>query len=132
MEVPSKHFSELNKIISRFIWQGKKIGIYVKLPKEEGGMVLPKLKAYYSAAQIKPLINICTPTYQARWKDIELSLINDPPISAVLPHKNLAGFIHDVKNPFLKAQLKIWNTVRDEYKLEDKLQMIHWCVYACA
>lgn len=51
--------------------------------------------------------------------------MNDPPIHAVLPHKNLMGFINDAKNPLLNALLKIWNTISDEYKLEDKLQIIH-------
>lgn len=55
--------------------------------------------------------------------------MNDPPIHAVLPHKNLMGFINDAENPLLKAQLKIWNTIRDEYELEDKRQIIQWCAY---
>lgn len=52
--------------------------------------------------------------------------MNDPTIHAVLPNKNLVGFINKAENPLLKAQLNIWNTIRDEYKLEDKLYIIQW------
>ena len=55
-------------------------------------MALPTLKVYYSAAQIKPVVNICTPTYQAREKDIELYIMNDPPNYAV--HTQKPGGIH--------------------------------------
>lgn len=47
------------------------------------------------------------------------------------PNKNLTGFITDAKNPLIKAQLKIRNTIRDEYKLEDILhiEISQWCTY---
>lgn len=79
---------------------------------EEGGMALPHFRDYFYAAQTKYLINICNPTYQARWKDIELSIMNDPPTQAVLAHKNLGRFIDKVQNSWIKAQLKIWNTIK--------------------
>lgn len=123
VEIPSKQFSEFNKIISRFIWQGKKPRVKLKtlqLPREEGGMALPHFKDYFYAAQIEPSINMCNPTFHARWKDIELSIMNDPPIHAVLAHKNLGRFIDNVQNPWIKVQLKIWNMIREEYKLDHK------------
>uniref|UniRef100_A0A671X9Z4 Reverse transcriptase domain-containing protein n=1 Tax=Sparus aurata TaxID=8175 RepID=A0A671X9Z4_SPAAU len=87
VEIPPKQFSELDKIISRFIWQGKKPRVRFKtlqLPKEQGGMSLPNFKDYFFAAQTRPLINLCNPSFQARWKDIELSSLVDPPIQAAL------------------------------------------------
>lgn len=75
-------------------------------PKRGRRKAPPNLKTHYSAAQIKPLINICTPTFQARWKDIELSIMDDPPIHAVLTHKILVGLINEADNPLLSAQLK--------------------------
>lgn len=132
VEIPLKCWSELDKTISRFIWQGKKPRIKFKtlqLPAEEGGMALPNFRDYFYAAQTKYLINICTPTYQARWKDIELSIMNDPPTQAILAHKNLGSFIDKVQNSWIKAQLKIWNTIKEKYKLDCKLQIMHWCAY---
>jgi len=73
---------------------------------------LPHFRDYFYAAQSKPLTNICNPKYHARWKDIELSIINDPP-----------------QNPWIKVQLKKWNMIREEYKQDHKLQIIQWCAY---
>lgn len=131
-EIPQTHWSELNKTISRFIWQGKKPRIKLKaveLPKEQGGMALPYFKDYFYAAQTKYLVNLCNPTYQAKWKDIEITLMNDPPLQAILAHKNLGGYIEKTQNLWIKAQLKIWNIIKEEYKLNDKLQIIQWCAY---
>lgn len=61
--------------------------------------------------------------------DIELSIMNDPPIQAVLGNKDLRRFINGVQNPWMKFQLRIWNMVRGEYKLHDKLRIIRWCAY---
>ena len=132
VEVSPKQFSELDKIISRFIWQGKKPRVRFKtlqLPKEHGGMSLPNFKDYFFAGQIRPLIHLCNPSFQARWKDIEVSSEVDPPIQAALPHKQLGGLVDKVQNPWIKVQLKIWNMIKDEYKLNNKLQIIQWCVY---
>ena len=132
VQISPKQFSELNKIISRFIWQGKKPRIRFKtlqLPKEQGGMSLPNFEDYFYAAQIRPLINLCNPSFQARWKDIELSSLADPPLQAALAHKHLGGLIDKVQNPWIKGQLKIWNMIKDEYKLNNKLQIIQWCAY---
>ena len=132
VEISTKQFSEWNKIISRFIWQGKKPRIRFKtmqLTKEDGGMAVPNLKDYYYSAQLRPLTLLCNPEYSARWKDIEVSLIKDPPITAILGNDNLSKFINTVKNPWLKFQIKVWKSVRDEYHLQNKTKVIRWCAY---
>lgn len=92
-------------------------------------MALPNFKNYFYVVQIKPLNNMCTPSYCARWKDIELSIMNDPPIQAVLAHKNLGKLIDNLQNPWIKFNLKIWNMIKREYKLDHKLQILQWCAY---
>lgn len=72
---------------------------------------------------------MCNQNYHARWKDIKFSLIKDPPIQAVLGNKDLEKFINSVQNPWIKFQLKVWNSVREEYELQDKLRIIRWCAY---
>lgn len=55
-------FQEFDKLISRFIWQGKGPRIHYKtlqLAKNKGGLSLPNAKKYYHAVQIKTLVNIC-------------------------------------------------------------------------
>lgn len=74
-EITKKQFLEWDKMISRFIWLGKKPRIRFKilqLSKENGGMAVPHLRNYFYSAQIKPLINLCNTNYSARWKDIEV------------------------------------------------------------
>lgn len=55
--------------------------------------------------------------------------MGDIPVHAVLAYKNLETFIDNVQNPWIKAQLKIWNMLRGEYKLVYKLQIIQQCAY---
>ena len=45
---------------------------------------LPCLQDYYHAAQLRPLICLCSPTYTAAWKDIEGTTIKGIPITALL------------------------------------------------
>lgn len=132
VEIPTKQFSEWDNIISRFIWQGKKPRIRFKtlqLSKERGGMGVPNLKDYFFSAQVRPLISLCNKDYHARWKDIELSLIKDPPLLAVLGNRDLENFVNRLQNPWTKFQIKTWNSIKDTYKLHDKLGIIRWCAY---
>ncbi len=53
--------------------------------------------------------------------------MKDPPIQAVLSHRSLGRIIENMRNPWIKVQLKICKTIRDEYKQEDKMQITQWC-----
>lgn len=67
LEAPEKQLQEWDRLISRYIWAGKKPRIRYKilqLSKEKGGLALPILKDYYKAAQLRPLIGWCTPSYK--------------------------------------------------------------------
>lgn len=51
--LPQTQFVTWDRIISRFIWGGKKPRVSyesLQLPKDRGGMGLPKLKEYFYAA----------------------------------------------------------------------------------
>jgi hypothetical protein len=55
--VPKHQFLSWDKLISLFIWDGKKPRIRyttLQLAKHKGGMVLPNLKDYFYAAQFRP------------------------------------------------------------------------------
>lgn len=43
----------------------------LQIGKDKGGMVLPNLKEYFHAAQIRPVICWCDKNYMAKWKNIE-------------------------------------------------------------
>lgn len=68
---------------------------------------LPNLKAYFHAAQIKPLV-YCP----ARWNDIEHSTLKDPPTQASLAHTHLDVHVNMIPNPRIK--MKIWDKVKEE------------------
>ena len=71
IEIHDKQFNEWDKLISRYIWQGKKPRIRfqtLQLPKNRGGLALPCLKDYYISAQLRILFCWCASDYKARWK----------------------------------------------------------------
>uniref|UniRef100_A0A3P9MGF8 Reverse transcriptase domain-containing protein n=1 Tax=Oryzias latipes TaxID=8090 RepID=A0A3P9MGF8_ORYLA len=71
--IPQKQFVEWDKMLSRYIWRGKKPRIKYKtlqLKTDQGGRNLPCLQDYFCAAQLRPLICMCSPVYTAGWKDL--------------------------------------------------------------
>lgn len=82
IEVSDQQFMEWHKLISRYIWMGKKPRIKFKvmqLSKDKGGMALPNVKDSYYAAQIRTL-SICD--LQLRWKQTEEGGSVGPPVQA--------------------------------------------------
>lgn len=130
--VTQDKFAEWDKMISRFIWQGKRPRVLFKtlqLPKEKGGWGLPSLKNYYYAAQIRTLLCWCNPSYNAQWKDIETKIIPGIHIQAILPDKNLPRYIDELENPWVKSVLKVWKKVIKEHDLEEDVKILSWCAY---
>lgn len=59
VDIPDTQFNKWDKLISRFLWQGKRPRIgysTLQIPKDRGGMALPNLKEYFQAAQLRPLL----------------------------------------------------------------------------
>lgn len=86
VEVLPKQFRERDKHLSRFIWNNKRPRVRystLQLPGKMGGMTLPCLKDYHLLAQLRPLVCWCNSAYEAKWKDIEPSLM-DIPVQSVL------------------------------------------------
>ena len=132
IEIDQKQFNEWDKILSRYIWQGKRPRIRLKtlqLVKEKGGWGLPSLKDYcYWAAQLRPMICWCNPSYDAQWKNME-ERIPSIPIQAIIADSNLQSYINIIENPWVKLTLKIWKNVITEYKLEEDIAILKWCAY---
>lgn len=89
VEISPNNSLNLIKISSNFFWQGEKnkqfnLKLYNSQKKEE--------------ARPYPISRICVWTQNdcAVWKDIKLSIINDPPIHAVFTHKNLGNLIDNL------------------------------------
>ena len=131
IEIGQKQFNEWDKILSRYIWQGKRPRIRFKtlqLPKTKGGWGLPSLRDYYWAAQLRPITCWCNPSYDAQWKNIEEDL-TPIPIQAQMADSRLQDFIRNTENPWIKLTLKIWKTVITKYKLEKDIVIFRWCAY---
>lgn len=131
VELPKGKFQELDKLISRFIWQGKKPRIRYKtlqLAKDKGGLALPNIKNYHQAAQIKILVNICNPSYKAKWKDIECQISSDIPIQAIIGDSGLINCLKDV-NPWIKMSMRTWHRVINENKANEPYWIIKWIGY---
>lgn len=59
VKIPSKQFLEWDRLIARYLWQGKRARSKfrtLQLRKEKGGLGLPCLQEYYNAAQLRPLV----------------------------------------------------------------------------
>lgn len=131
IQIDQNQFNEWDKIISRYIWEGKKPRVSFKtlqLSKDKGGWGLPCLRDYFRAAQIKTLINWCDTSYNAQWKNIEEKIFPFP-IQAVLAEVNIQKFIDTANNPWVECTLGIWKNVVKQYNLKKDIVMLKWCAF---
>ncbi len=74
LDISQNQFNERDGMILRFVWNGRRPRIRFKtLVKENGGRALPCFQDYFYAAQMKPLICWCIPSYESRWKTLEIT-----------------------------------------------------------
>ncbi len=101
VEVPDKQFVEWDRLISKYLWQGKKpkrsYGI-LQLPRIKGGLALPCLKDYCRATQLRTLICWCNSNYVSRWKDKKTDNI---PSQVMIANKGLWTHLTDKDNPWI-------------------------------
>ncbi len=110
VEVPRKDFREWNKIISRFIWNSKRPSIKYKtlqLNKDEGGLSLPCVEDYFTAAQLRSLVCWCNPDYSAKWKDLELIQFESP-AQSILGNCRHWNLYMDKPNQWTRVTLSVW------------------------
>ena len=122
--VPDSQFREWDKIISRFIWNGKFPRVRYKtlqLPKYSGGMGLPRLKDYYLAAQIRPLLLWCNRDYIAKWKDVELSL-SDKPIQSLLGSP-VEAKKHVIQSQWVRFSIEVWFGLVKQLNIQKEIRI---------
>lgn len=132
VEITNKDFIEWDKLISRYIWQGKKPRIRfrtLQLPRVKGGLALPCLKSYYQAAQLKTLWNLCNPSYMAKWKDIECHTSIAIPIQAIINDKKLRKHLNEELNPWLGLSLNIWFEIVAKNNLIEPSRILRWIAH---
>ena len=132
VEVSTNQFTEWDKLISRFLWQGKKPRTRYKtlqLSKEKGGLNLPNLRDYYYAAQLRPLVCWSSSHYTARWKDIEMAMSGEIPLAAIIADCELRKNMINKNNPWVNAGLKIWHRIIQFCNIERPLRKLKWCAF---
>lgn len=132
IEITEKQFNEWDKLLSRYIWHGRKPRIKfqtLQLTKGRGGLALPCLKDYYKAAQLRILYLWCNSDYQARWKEIEESVSGAVPIQARLGDKALIKKLLLMGNRWINLSMKVWLNVITKNNLSEEIKVLRWCSY---
>uniref|UniRef100_A0A3P9HXL6 Reverse transcriptase domain-containing protein n=1 Tax=Oryzias latipes TaxID=8090 RepID=A0A3P9HXL6_ORYLA len=133
VEIPQSQFQKWDKLISRFIWEGKRPRIRyhtLQLPNIKGGRALPNLKEYFRAAQIHCLVYWCNTEYVARWKDIELFTPRFP-IQTCMGENGVPATAkeHLDLNPITLFTLENWYYVIKQLKLGKEIRLLKWTAY---
>ena len=131
VKISDTQFKAWDKQISRFIWEGKKPRIRyntLQLPREEGGMALPCLRDFYTAAQLSPLILWCNPEYEANWKDIEISLLGRP-VQSLLGCPSAIGDLPDLQNQWVCFSLNVWLDFVKKFQIQKEIKILRWPAY---
>lgn len=120
--LPKKFFVTLDKLILKFIWNGKSAHIrkdFMQRPRSLGGLAIPSFQLYYWAANIRNMLywfsdsNSETPS----WVHIEASNCGKTSLPALLSSA-LPLELHTYKhNPLLYDSLRIWVQFRKKFGL---------------
>ncbi|KAF7670040.1 hypothetical protein LDENG_00079520 [Lucifuga dentata] len=130
VKIPQIFCVKWNRMISRFIWGGRKPRVkyeVLQLPKEDGGMALPKLEEYYISAQLRYIYCWCNPNYKAKWKDMEKELGTNP-IQNLIGDREQYKKLNDL-DPITDFTLNIWYGTIRKYKLQNELKVLKWVTY---
>ncbi len=122
--IPKSFFSNLEKIISSFIWNNKprRIGLkHLVKPKEVGGLALPRFQTYYWAANFRNLLywvqhdlQLCKPL----WVQIEAICCSPVTLTSLLCSPIPSTHSILIKNPIVKHSLRIWTQFRKALQLK--------------
>ena len=87
IKLPKTFFTELEKIITKFIWRnkGSRISkVIMKKNVKEGGLAVPDLKLYYKAVVLKTIWYWLRDRKEDQWKRLgesdSIKIIYDKPI----------------------------------------------------
>ncbi|TKS65943.1 PiggyBac transposable element-derived protein 4 [Collichthys lucidus] len=136
MPIPPEQFLKWDKLISRFIWDGKKPRVKystLQLAKRKGGMALPNLKKYFQAVQLRPLLSWCSSAYKARWKDIEAP-VSAFPIQTIIDERKIPENIEFASeiDMITTYTLNTWHSVVRQLRVGRELGLLKWIAHDVA
>lgn len=115
IQIPSSFFTTLQKQILNFVWVGKRARCSSNLQsknKSVGGMGLPLLKDYHTAAVLDQLKNwFSNPTIKP-WCQIELAWLNNKSPLSLLMASILAKNSKISNHPTIQATVQAWSELR--------------------
>lgn len=91
-------------------------------------MGLTCLLEYFYAAQLRPLICLCESSYSAHWKELEIRLIGDIPIAAMVTDNEIQKRLN-IDNPLIDLQLEIWRKTEKLCRIESLAKLLQWPAY---
>lgn len=92
-------------------------------------MSLPCLQDYYHAAQLRSLVCLCSPTYTATWKEIEIMTLNGIPVTALLSDNKLLEEQDIPDDSITGSFLKSWQAIVKICRLGEASKIIRCCAY---
>lgn len=124
IDIPKLAFDNLDKLISKFIWQGRRPRVRLKtlqLLKSQGGLKLPNFRHYFWAAQLRPIIIWIQDFSDSRWLNIEKSLCAVPLLA--LPFiETPAGDTQ--MSEWTRVTLNIWRKIKVSFGLPKKISAL--------
>lgn len=122
--VPTSTFTQLDKMLNKFIWQNKRPRVRLKVlcsPKDRGGVSLPNIRQYYWAAQLVAITQWINNDQEVGWVTIEQNAVSGVRLSVLPFLSNNLWKKLNVKNIWVKQTLRIWDVVRK--KLEGPMNL---------
>lgn len=113
--ISASRFRMLEKMVSTFIWQGKRPRIRHKTlfyPKKQGGLNLPNLKIYYWAAQLRGVVEWVLQDEETNWLKLEEQSCPLVPMETIpfLEQKKWRKL--QIKNEWMNCTKRVWSLVR--------------------
>ena len=92
-------------------------------------MGLPCVQDYYHAAQLRPLVCLCSPIYVAAWKDVAGTMIKGIRITALINDNKFQEEQEIPEDSITSSFLKSWQEIVKICRLKDTSKIMRWCAY---
>lgn len=71
------------------------------------------------------MVNICNPSYNAKWNEIEYRISSDLPLQAIIGDSGLVCYLKDI-NLWIKISARNWHRITSENKAKEPYWILRW------